>query len=96
MLQQQAGIADESLQLHTAYSSYDYRSGWNSAWGLMKDIALVTNLGSVYLFSTLQPETWQNAFTQLEETGIGERSCEGFGQLQICHPFHSVFREEAV
>ena len=28
--------ADDTLKLCAAYSSYDYRSGWNSAWGLMK------------------------------------------------------------
>jgi CRISPR-associated protein Csx10 len=31
MLQQFTDIAEPSLKLHTAYSSYDYRSGWNAA-----------------------------------------------------------------
>lgn len=95
MLAQFTGIQDESLKLDTAYSSYDYRSGWNSAWGLMKDVELVTNKGSVYLFSTEKLESWYEALFQLEFNGIGERVSEGFGQVEICNEFHFVFRENA-
>ncbi|AFZ42901.1 CRISPR-associated RAMP protein, Csx10 family [Halothece sp. PCC 7418] len=95
MLQEETGIKDDSLKLHTAYTSYDYRSGWNSAWGLMKDMELVTNRGGVYLFSTTQPDSWEQELENLENRGIGERTYEGFGQVQICSPFHGVFREEA-
>lgn len=96
MLQQLTDIQDLSLKLEAAYSSYDYRSGWNSAWGLMKDVELVTNKGAVYLFSTTQPEKWYVALAELEIKGIGEKTSEGFGQLEICNDFHSVFREDAV
>lgn len=93
MLAEFTGIQDASLKLHTAYSSYDYRSGWNSAWGLMKDVELVTNKGSVYLFSTEKLSSWYKALFNLELTGIGERTCEGFGHVEICNEFHLVFRE---
>lgn len=96
MLQNFTDVNDESLQLEAAYSSYDYRSGWNSAWGLMKDIELVTNKGAVYLFSTKQPQIWYAALAGLEFKGVGERTCEGFGQIEVCNDFHLVFREEAV
>ncbi|MBW4510682.1 MAG: CRISPR-associated RAMP protein Csx10 [Scytonematopsis contorta HA4267-MV1] len=33
-LQKIASVTDKSLLLESIYSSYDYRSGWNSAWGL--------------------------------------------------------------
>jgi CRISPR-associated protein Csx10 len=95
MLKQFTNIEDESLKLEVAYSSYDYRSGWNAAWGLMKDVELITNKGAVYLFSTLHPDIWYNALADLELKGIGERTCEGFGQVEICNNFHIVFREEA-
>jgi len=87
---------DNFLKLHVAYSSYDYRSGWNSAWGLMKDMELITNKGSVYLFSTNKPDIWFDKLGRLEEKGAGERTCEGFGQIQICNEFHLIFRENAV
>jgi CRISPR-associated protein Csx10 len=96
MLQQFAGIEDESLKLEAAYSSYDYRSGWNAAWGLMKDVALITNKGSVYLFSTTQQDSWLNSLGELELKGVGERTPEGFGQVQVCNDFHLVFRDKAV
>lgn len=95
MLKEFTGIEDD-LKLHVAYSSYDYRSGWNAAWGLMKDVELVTNQGAVYLFSTTQPALWLEALAKLERCGIGDRTCEGFGQVQVCNEFHQIFRENAV
>jgi CRISPR-associated protein Csx10 len=79
-----------------AYSSYDYRSGWNAAWGLQKDVELMTNMGSVYLFSTTQPGTWYKPLAQLESRGVGDRVSEGFGQIRVCDEFHLVFRERGV
>lgn len=96
MLQQFTQVEDPSLKLEAAYSSYDYLSGWNAAWGLMKDVELITNKGSVYLFSTTQREIWDNVLEELEVRGVGDRTCEGFGQIQICNQFHLIFRENAV
>ena len=88
--------SDPSLKLEAAYTSYDYLSGWNSAWGLMKDVELITNKGSVYLFSTSQAEPWIERLGELEMSGLGDRTSEGFGQIQICNEFHNIFREKAV
>jgi len=96
MLRDFAGVGDLDLELHTVYSSYDYRSGWNAAWGLMKDVELITNKGAVYLFSTSAGEDWIPALQSLEFRGVGERIAEGFGQVQVCNEFHQVFREVAV
>jgi len=90
---------DNSLKLELAYSSYDYRSGWNSAWGLMKDVELVTKRGGVYLFSISNEnqenqDLWIDKLTDLELKGVGDRTAEGFGQIQICNEFHHVLREE--
>lgn len=85
-----------NLQLHAVYSSYDYRSGWNAAWGLMKDVELTTQYGSVYLFSIDrdQQTSWLQALEQLDFWGIGDRTAEGFGHVKVCDEFHCVFREE--
>jgi len=98
MLRQFAGIEDkaDSLHLEAAYSSYDFLSGWNAGWGLMKDVELITNKGGVYLFSTTRPDIWIDKLGDLEEKGVGDRTCEGFGQIQICNQFHLVFRENRV
>lgn len=97
MLCQFVELQDKLPKLEVAYSSYDYRSGWNSAWGLMKDVELVTNRGGVYLFSinTNQIGIWMDKLKELELNGVGERTCEGFGQIYICNPFHLVTRETA-
>ena len=86
------------IKLHASYSSYDYRTGWNAAWGLKKDMELVTNKGSVYLLSipSEQLADWLPILETLEQVGIGERTPEGFGQVHICNQFHTIFREEAV
>lgn len=88
---------NDFLKLEVAYSSYNYRSGWNAAWGLMKDIELVTNRGAVYLFSVNKEKEkiWTDKLEELELKGVGDRTCEGFGQVQICNDFHNVFRESA-
>ncbi|HBL11264.1 MAG TPA: CRISPR-associated RAMP protein Csx10 [Cyanobacteria bacterium UBA11162] len=98
MLQQFSEVNNLPVELHIAYSSYDYISGWNSAWGLMKDVDLVTNKGAVYLFSTTKnkEKAWIEALKKLEMKGVGDRTCEGFGQIQVCNEFHTVFRENAV
>ena len=95
LLKQFTGVNDSSLQIHAVYSSYDYRSGWNTAWGLMKDVELVTTRGGVYLFSTDNKDLWLKAWENLEVYGVGERTSEGFGQVQICNEFHLILREEA-
>jgi CRISPR-associated protein Csx10 len=86
------------VKLHTAYSSYNYRSGWNAAWGLMKDTELTTDRGSVYLFSVdrAQQDGWLEGLKLLEQRGIGDRTSEGFGQVKVCDEFHCVFRENPV
>ncbi|MCC5634619.1 CRISPR-associated RAMP protein Csx10 [Nostoc sp. CHAB 5844] len=92
MLKKFAIVTDIPVKLEVAYSSYDNRSGWNSAWGLMKDMELVINRGAVYLFSTNQPELWLDKLKKLEFWGVGDRTFEGFGQVQICNEFHNVLR----
>jgi CRISPR-associated protein Csx10 len=95
MLASLIGLNEEDISLCTVYSSYGYRSGWNAAWGLPKDTELVTNMGSVYLFSILkdrQIESYE-ALAKLEQVGIGNRCSEGYGQVTVCDEFHQVMRE---
>lgn len=98
MLQKIAGLTNGNLQLHAAYSSYSYRSGWNTAWGLHKDTELTTDRGSVYLFSINESDrvVWEKALENLEIWGVGNATAEGFGQIRVCDEFHNVLREEAV
>lgn len=96
MLCAMTGISDSDLQIHASYSSHDYLSGWNVAWGLMKDVELVTNKGAVYLFSISSLKDWNSALEFLEYHGVGERTLEGFGQVQVCNEFHNVLFGEDI
>jgi CRISPR-associated protein Csx10 len=89
---------DADVELHMAYSSYDYRSGWNAAWGLPKDVELVTNMGGVFLYSVPDDQTdlWCKQLAKLELDGVCDRTTEGFGQIKVCDKFHLIFREEPV
>jgi CRISPR-associated protein Csx10 len=98
MLSKFTNVDDSSLKLEVSYSSYDYISGWNSAWGLMKDVEVVTNKGAVYLFSSTKEKMndWIKALEEIESNGVGARTSEGFGQVEVCNDFHFEFCEEPV
>jgi CRISPR-associated protein Csx10 len=99
MLRSATGLDHQvELRLHSAYSSRGQRSGWNTAWGLPKDMELTTERGSVFLFSTKTTDlpAWAAALAELEILGIGKGSAEGFGQIRVCDEFHTVLREDAV
>lgn len=96
MLCAAATQTDTTVQLHASFASYGYRAGWNAAQGVMKEMELVTNRGTVFLYSTEQPEAWYSALAEREIWGIGDRTPEGFGQLRVCDEFHTIFRENAV
>jgi CRISPR-associated protein Csx10 len=92
------GLSENELCLHRALSSYDYRSGWNAAWGLPKDTELVTKMGSVMMYSvkTERLAACYEGLAKLEQVGIGSRCSEGYGQVKVCDEFHLIMREEAV
>ena len=85
---QQITDCDTQVELVRSFAHYDYVSGWNAAWGLPKETALVTQMGSVFVFHTPDIDAWMPVLKRLEEQGIGARREEGFGQLVICAPFH--------
>ena len=93
MLQEIAGC-DTEVTLIRSFASYDYVGGWNAAWGLPKETDLVTRTGSVFVFHTSDINPWILALKTLENTGVGNRREEGFGQILICDPFHLRTREK--
>ncbi len=98
MLGQFVGISPNNIKLEMAYSSHDYRSGWNAAWGLPKDVDLVTKIGGVFLYSIpqIEKDIWCKKLADLELWGVGDRASEGFGQIRVCDEFHQVMRETSV
>lgn len=87
MLQQITGC-ETPVELVRSCASYDYVSGWNATWGLPKETALVTRMGSVFVFHTPDIDAWIPVLKTLEERGIGNRHEEGFGRILVCAPLH--------
>jgi CRISPR-associated protein Csx10 len=82
-----------NAQLVRSFATYDYRGGWNTAWGLPRDTEVVSKMGSAYLFYADNVDC--AALARLEETGIGYHTEAGFGRVRICDEFHLILREEA-
>ena len=87
MLQQITGC-ETPVELVRSCANYDYVSGWNAAWGMPKETALVTRMGSVFVFHTPDIDAWIPVLKTLEERGIGNRQEEGFGRILVCDPLH--------
>ncbi len=93
MLQEMASC-DVPAKFIRSFASYDYVGGWNAAWGLPKETDLATRMGSVFVFHTSEIDSWVSALKKLENSGIGSRREEGFGQILICDPFHLRTRDK--
>lgn len=63
--------------------------GWSTAWGLPKQVALAVSQGSSYVFKMDSfSDDILGQLKEIEDTGIGERHDEGYGEVLVCHPFH--------
>jgi len=79
-----------------AWISTHLVSGWNSALKLPKEDDVVISKGSVFLFVTKscqnikeeEVSSLADILKQVEESGIGQRKNEGFGDIRICDEFH--------
>jgi CRISPR-associated protein Csx10 len=64
--------------------------GWNSLYRLPKADELAVVKGSVFLFgfkSAIDDDLVEKLF-ELQQSGVGLRRREGYGQLLIANPFH--------
>ncbi len=69
--------------------------GWNALLKVPKADDVAIKMGSVFLFGVsteLNEQTLQNLLG-IQKNGIGARRNEGFGQLQVAHPFHWEVKE---
>jgi CRISPR-associated protein Csx10 len=68
--------------------------GWNALMGRPKQDHWAIGRGSVLLFRMPLEADASPVIARLEEiqqSGIGDRLCEGFGQMVACDPFHYHF-----
>jgi CRISPR-associated protein Csx10 len=86
MLEAATGI---KAALVRSYASYGYGGGWQSAWGLPKPAEVLARSGAVYLFCAEElADADYRSLANLEITGVGEQTAEGYGQVRISDEFH--------
>lgn len=81
------GINSAELIFHAA--GVRQVQGWSNLWRMPKADDWAIAMGSVFLFAL--PEANEDTFAalfRLEQEGIGHRRTEGFGMMEIAHPFH--------
>lgn len=81
------------VQLQWWMAHHKKVGGWSAAWGLPKPLLLALSAGSVFLYrvpvddESLTRQVLDRCI-ELEQAGIGQRNKEGYGEVQICAPFH--------
>ena len=92
-LHQVLDLADATLVYQNASTRRVF--GWNALFGLPKAAELAISMGSVFLFGyngAIDDAFYQNLYN-IEQTGIGKRKLEGFGQVTVAETFHSEVNE---
>lgn len=88
--------AEAKVDLVRAFAHHRTTGGWVMGARLPRRTALVTVMGSVYLYRVrgTPPEALVPILSRLESHGLGSDRERGYGQVAICLPFHLKEREE--
>ena len=92
------GNEELPFSLEKIYTETTLYSGYNTArkWGEWRDAVpdLLLKMGTSLLLKIKdgQRDAALTLLEQLEETGIGERCSDGYGQIAVCHPLHAIGR----
>ena len=76
----------------TLYSGYDTAREWGKWRDAVPDLLLKMGTSLLLRIKDGQRDAALTLLAQLEETGIGERCSDGYGQISICHPLHTIGR----
>ncbi|MBN2208088.1 MAG: hypothetical protein JW759_02165 [Candidatus Coatesbacteria bacterium] len=87
----EAGIVAQEVLPRLQYGT---RGGWNAACQAPRGLAPIIRRGSVSLFETrVSGAERQELCAKLEsvqDTGLGLRTCDGFGEVVVCSSFHTM------
>ena len=92
------GAQELPFTIEKIYTETTLYSGYNTAqeWGKWRDAKpdLLLKMGTSLLLKIKdgQRDAALALLAQYEETGIGERCRDGYGQIAVCHPLHGVGR----
>jgi CRISPR-associated protein Csx10 len=79
----------------SAASNFGWRRGFHDVRHQRKPQELVTLAGSAFLFCVPRDNVSHNDLVadleRVEALGIGRRRTEGFGEIAVCHLFHSRY-----
>ncbi len=87
-LHQVFNLADVTLVYQNANTRRVF--GWNALFGLPKAAEWSISMASVFLFgyNGTTDDTFYQKLYNIEQTGIGKRKLEGFGQVTVADAFH--------
>lgn len=83
----------QGVSLVRSWTGHRTVGGWSSATGLPKEMELAVTMGSAFLYKVearneATVQAMLTALAELENQGIGAYREVGYGQVQICSPFH--------
>ena len=76
----------------TLYSGYNTARKWDEWRDAVPDLLLKMGTSLLLKIKDGQRDAALALLEQLEETGIGERCSDGYGQIAVCHPLHAIGR----
>ena len=76
----------------TLYSGYDTAREWGKWRDAVPDLLLKMGTSLLLRIKEGQHDAALTLLARLEETGIGERCSDGYGQISVCHPLHTIGR----
>jgi len=87
---EQLNLGHEKIGLIRSFARHRTVGGWAAGAGLPRTTELATVMGSVFVYRVegAELEELLPSLEELEERGVGRERERGFGQVQICSPFH--------
>jgi len=87
---EQLNLGDEEITLVRSFARHRTVGGWAAGAGLPRTTELATVLGSVFVYRVegAEVEELLPSLEDLEKRGVGRDRERGFGQVQVCSPFH--------
>jgi len=81
---------ENGLAMVRSFARQGVSGGWHWGAGLPRRTELSTAMGSVFLFRVggYRVQEMLGPLADLEQRGLGRERERGFGQVQICSPFH--------
>ncbi len=76
----------------TLYSGYHTVREWGKWRDAVPDLLLKMGTSLLLKIKDGQRDAALSLLGRLEETGIGERCSDGYGQISVCHPLHTIGR----